>query len=73
MLQPVTEGDYHGLVTVMAYLLNVKERQETTDAMFEPLKDTIELLKFYDQDISEEVNVLLQVSSCSYFLLLRYF
>lgn len=31
-----------------------------TDEMFGPLKDTIELLKFYDQDIPEEVNVLLQ-------------
>lgn len=44
----------------MGYLLNVKERQATTDEMFGPLTDTIELLKFYDQDIPEEVNVLLQ-------------
>lgn len=61
MLQPVEEGDYNGLVNVMAYLMNVKERQEATDEMFEPLKETINLLKSYDQDISEEVNVLLQV------------
>jgi len=61
MLQPVEEGDYNGLVNVMAYLMNVKERQEITNEMFEPLKETIALLRFYDQDISEEVNVLLQV------------
>lgn len=61
LLQPVEEGDYNGLVNVMAYLMNVKERQEITDEMFDPLKETIELLKFYDQDLSEEVNVLLQV------------
>lgn len=61
-MQPVEEGDYNGLVNVMAYLMNVKERQEITDEMFDPLKETIELLKFYDQDLLEEVNVLLQVS-----------
>lgn len=61
MLQPVEEGNYDALVNVMAYLMNVKERQEVTDEMFEPLKETIQLLKYYDQDLSEEVNVLLQV------------
>lgn len=48
------------MVSVMGYLLQVKERQPTTDEMFQPLEETIELLKFYDQDIPEEVNVLLQ-------------
>lgn len=42
--------------------MNVKERTVTTDDMFQPLTETIELLKFYDMDIPEEVNVLLQVS-----------
>ncbi|KAF5277248.1 hypothetical protein FQR65_LT00356 [Abscondita terminalis] len=58
--QTVVEGDYGALVNVMGFLLKVKERQKTTDDMFGPLKETIELLKFYDQDIPEEVNVLLQ-------------
>ncbi|XP_057668614.1 dynein beta chain, ciliary [Diorhabda carinulata] len=58
--QPVGEGDYQALVNVMGYLLHVKERQITTDEMFGPQKDIIELLKFYDQDIPEEVNVYLQ-------------
>lgn len=58
--QSVVEGDYTALVNVMGYLLNVKERQATTDEMFGPLRETIELLKFYDQDIPEEVNVWLQ-------------
>ncbi|XP_022915026.2 dynein beta chain, ciliary isoform X1 [Onthophagus taurus] len=58
--QPVVEGDYEALVNVMGYLLNVKERQATTDEMFAPLRETIELLTFYDQDIPEEVNVWLQ-------------
>lgn len=61
LLQPVEEGDYQGLVNVMGYLMNVKERQATTDEMFEPIKNTIELLKHYEQELPEEVNVLLQV------------
>lgn len=60
LLQQVAEGDYDGLVNIMAYLMNVKERAVTTDEMFEPMQETIDLLKYYDQDIPEEVNVLLQ-------------
>ncbi|XP_045482107.1 dynein beta chain, ciliary [Harmonia axyridis] len=58
--QTVQEGDYQALVNVMGFLLNVKERQVTTDDMFGPLRETIELLQFYDQDIPEEVHVYLQ-------------
>uniref|UniRef100_A0A8C6JKW0 Dynein axonemal heavy chain 17 n=1 Tax=Melopsittacus undulatus TaxID=13146 RepID=A0A8C6JKW0_MELUD len=51
----VDKGDYGGLVEVMGHLLAVKERQSVTDAMFEPLKQTIELLKTYEQQLPEEV------------------
>ncbi|XP_046594204.1 dynein beta chain, ciliary [Neodiprion lecontei] len=60
LLQQIQPGDYAGLVSVMGFLMQVKERQPTTDEMFQPLQETVELLKFYDQDIPEEVNVLLQ-------------
>lgn len=60
LLQTVKEGDYEGLVNIMAYLMHVKERASVTDDMFEPMQETIELLKYYDMDIPEEVNVLLQ-------------
>lgn len=60
LLQQVNEGDYDGLVNIMAYLLNIKERAVTTDEMFDPMQEIINLLKFYDMDIPEEVNVLLQ-------------
>lgn len=60
LLQQVVEGDYARLVSVMAYLMNVKERTPTTDEMFEPMQETIDLLKYYDMDIPEEVHVLLQ-------------
>lgn len=50
----------------MGYLMNVKERQAATDEMFEPLRQTIELLKSYDQELPEEINVFLQV--CKIFI-----
>lgn len=56
------EGDYDGLVHVMQHLGNVKDRQEATDGMFEPLKQTIELLKTYNQEMPDEVHQLLEVS-----------
>uniref|UniRef100_H3A2B2 Dynein axonemal heavy chain 9 n=1 Tax=Latimeria chalumnae TaxID=7897 RepID=H3A2B2_LATCH len=52
----VEEGDYGGLVEVMGHLMAVKERQSTTDEMFEPLKETIELLKTYEQEMPDEVH-----------------
>uniref|UniRef100_A0A803WAD3 Dynein axonemal heavy chain 17 n=1 Tax=Ficedula albicollis TaxID=59894 RepID=A0A803WAD3_FICAL len=52
----VEEGDSGGLVEVMGHLLAVKERHSATDAMFEPLKETIELLRDYEQELPEEVH-----------------
>uniref|UniRef100_A0A3B3RIQ7 Dynein axonemal heavy chain 17 n=1 Tax=Paramormyrops kingsleyae TaxID=1676925 RepID=A0A3B3RIQ7_9TELE len=51
----VEEGDYSGLVEVMGHLMAVRERQNSTDEMFEPLQHTIELLKTYEQELPEEV------------------
>ncbi|XP_064890576.1 dynein axonemal heavy chain 9 isoform X6 [Columba livia] len=51
----VEKGDYDGLVEIMGHLLAVKERHSVTDAMFEPLKQTVELLKTYEQELPEEV------------------
>lgn len=55
------EGDYEGLISIMGYLMRVKDRQLETDNMFEPLKDIIELVKTYDMDFPEETYILLQV------------
>ncbi|XP_013396327.1 dynein beta chain, ciliary isoform X2 [Lingula anatina] len=60
LTKPVEEGDYDGLVECMGHLLAVKDRQASTDEMFEPLKQTIELLKTYGQELPEEVHVQLQ-------------
>ncbi|XP_071673847.1 dynein axonemal heavy chain 9-like [Patagioenas fasciata] len=51
----VEKGDYDGLVEIMGHLLAVKERHSVTDATFEPLKQTVELLKTYEQELPEEV------------------
>lgn len=60
LTKPVEEGDYDGLVECMGHLMAVKDRSASTDAMFEPLKQSIELLKLYDQELSEETHSLLQ-------------
>ncbi|XP_072167681.1 dynein beta chain, ciliary [Diadema setosum] len=60
LTKQVEEGDYDGLVECMGHLMAVKERTAATDEMFEPIKQTIELLKTYDQEMSEEVHTQLQ-------------
>lgn len=54
------ENDYDGLLKVMGYLFKVKERQMTTDYMFEPLKQVMDLLKEYGVEFPEEIYVQLQ-------------
>nr|XP_030717250.1 dynein heavy chain 9, axonemal isoform X1 [Globicephala melas] len=53
LLKKVGKGDFQGLVEIMGHLMAVKERQSSTDEMFEPLKQTIELLKTYGQELPE--------------------
>jgi len=61
LLTPVQEGDYEGLLRVMGFLYHVRERQVTTDVMFEPIKEIINMLKIYDVEFSEETYLKLQV------------
>lgn len=63
LTMPLKEGDYDGLVQMMGHLMKVKERQVATDTMFEPLKQTIELLKTYGEEMPEETLLKLQVHS----------
>lgn len=51
------------MVEVMGHLATLKERQSSTDDMFEPLKQTIELLKSYEQELPETVFKQLEVST----------
>lgn len=57
----VEEGDYDGLVSVMDHLMRVKDRQPAIDHMFEPLKETAELLTTYGQKLPDAVHQQLQV------------
>ncbi|KAJ7315905.1 hypothetical protein JRQ81_002067 [Phrynocephalus forsythii] len=57
LTKPLKEGDYDGLVEMMGHLMRVKERQVATDTMFEPLKQTIELLKLYGEEMPEEIHM----------------
>ena len=56
-----TPGDYDRLLETMSCLAAVKARQVATNAMFEPLKRTIELLKSYGQTVSQEILLLVEV------------
>uniref|UniRef100_A0A8C8ZVZ0 Dynein axonemal heavy chain 9 n=1 Tax=Prolemur simus TaxID=1328070 RepID=A0A8C8ZVZ0_PROSS len=55
LLKKVEKGDFKGLVEIMGHLMAVKERQSSTDEMFEPLQQTIELLKTYEQEWPDTV------------------
>ncbi|XP_045680245.1 dynein axonemal heavy chain 9 isoform X1 [Phyllostomus hastatus] len=55
LLKKVEKGDFKGLVEIMEHLMALKERQSSTDEMFEPLKQSIELLKIYRQELPETV------------------
>lgn len=57
----VGDGDYDGLIGVMGHLLAIKDRQPMTDVLFEPLKETIELLQSYGHIMSDEVHQQLEV------------
>jgi dynein heavy chain len=67
LTKPVEEGQYEELVECMGHLFAVKDRQANTDDMFDPLKQTIELLKTYDQEMPEEVHLQLQVCAFAAF------
>ncbi|KAM7067437.1 dynein axonemal heavy chain 9 [Molossus nigricans] len=55
LLKKVEKGDFGGLVEIMGHLVALRERQGSADEMFEPLKQTIELLMTYRQELPETV------------------
>jgi len=58
--QDVKEGEKEKLISVMNDLIRVKERQAQTDEMFEPLKQEIDLLKIYNEELPERIHDQLQ-------------
>ena len=61
MGKEVKEGDYAHLVQMMGNLGDVRERTTQYDSMFDPIKNKIELLKTYGQEVPDEVYEKLQV------------
>ena len=73
LLTPVQEGDYAGLLKVMGYLYQVRERTLKTDEMFEPLKGIMDMLKAYDVEFSEETYLQFQVVYYYYYYYYYYY
>ena len=57
----IGEDNYDGLVEVMGHLMAIKDRQSATDHIFEPLKETIDLLQSYDQVMPDKIHQQLEV------------
>uniref|UniRef100_A0A3Q3ETL8 Dynein axonemal heavy chain 11 n=1 Tax=Labrus bergylta TaxID=56723 RepID=A0A3Q3ETL8_9LABR len=53
--QSLAQGNHCGLVEVMSHLLAVRDRQASTDKIFEPLRNTIILLEQYGVTIPDQV------------------
>ncbi|KAM6995333.1 dynein axonemal heavy chain 11 [Tautogolabrus adspersus] len=53
--QSMAQGNHCGLVEVMSHLLAVRDRQTSTDKIFEPLRDTMILLEQYGVTITDQV------------------
>ncbi|XP_024130607.1 dynein heavy chain 9, axonemal [Oryzias melastigma] len=53
--QELDEKDDSSLVNVMGHLLAVREKQQLTDGMFEPIQQTVSLLNEYEQELPEAV------------------
>ncbi len=72
LVNEVKEGDFEHLVAMMGHLAAVREKTNTYDNMFDPIKKKIELLKSYGQEVPDDVYDKLQVGFLFYFLSCRY-
>ncbi|CAF0866110.1 unnamed protein product, partial [Didymodactylos carnosus] len=55
----VKSGDITGLLEMMTFLSSVRDRQEFTDDMVEPINDTIEILKSYGYEVPQMIYAML--------------
>jgi dynein heavy chain len=55
LIRDVRKGDYLNLVFMMGQLASVREKTSFYDNMFDPIKNKIELLKSYGQEVSDDV------------------
>lgn len=61
--KPLIKGDYDGLVAIIGALCKVKDKAVEADVMFEPIAQTIELLKEYGIEFGENILETLTVSN----------
>ena len=61
LIRGVSEGNYAALVEMMGHLAAVREKSVIYDDMFDPIKQKIELLKTYGQEVSDEIYDKLEV------------
>jgi dynein heavy chain len=61
LVKEVKEGDYEHLISMMGHLGAIREKTNTYDNMFDPIKKKIELLKTYGQEVPDDVYERLQV------------
>ena len=54
-------GDHQALVQVMGCLLAVRDRQSSTDQLFEPLRAVVSLLEQYGEALPENIYMQLEV------------
>lgn len=54
--QDLPDGDYNALVSVMQHLNAVEGRRGATDACFEPLNETVLLLRAYEIELPDQVH-----------------
>ena len=54
LAEEVEDGDYDNLIRVMRVLLSVREKQPMYDGIFEPMENTIKLLREFEVDIPEK-------------------
>lgn len=54
--QEPTNNDYELLLAILRALNIIQDRERLTDAMFQPLKDIVDILKLYDMPFDERIN-----------------
>lgn len=57
MSQEIDKEEYEKFIEILSVLNKVENRSMDTDNMFEPLKDIVELLKDYNEEVDNKVMV----------------
>lgn len=64
MSQEIDKEEIGKLIEILSVLHQIEDRTMETDAMFEPLKDIVELLKSYGEEADNKVYTQVNISFC---------